>query len=161
MTLQGIDELDRQILHELQHDARGTSSSDIAERVSSSPSPSTVRKCIQRLERQDIIMAYRAAVDYEQVGYQLHVRIVCTAPITDRAMLSDQALDVSGVIGVRELATGERNVVVTIFANDSDDLTRIAVEIGAIGLAVVSEELVRSDVTQLFSEFVSQNLRGE
>ncbi|EMA42040.1 hypothetical protein [Halococcus hamelinensis] len=106
-------------------------------------------------------MAYRAAVDYEQVGYQLHVRIVCTAPITDRAMLSDQALDVSGVIGVRELATGERNVVVTIFANDSDDLTRIAVEIGAIGLAVVSEELVRSDVTQLFSEFVSQNLRGE
>jgi DNA-binding Lrp family transcriptional regulator len=159
MTLQGLDDLDRQILHELQRDARHVSSRDIADQVSASPS--TVRKRIQRLEDEGIIGEYHADVDYERAGYQLHVQIVCTAPIPDRARLSDEALSVPGVVGVRELATGERNVVVTVVGEDGDDLTRIAAKLSDLGLTVLEEELVRSDRTRSFSGFASDESQRE
>lgn len=151
MTLNGLDDLDRHILRELQRDARHVSSRDIAEEVAASPS--TVRKRIQRLEDQGIVTKYHVDVDYERAGYQLYVQIVCTAPISDRAELSDAALEVPGVVGVRELATGDRNVVVTVVGEDGDDLTRIASALSDIGLTVREEELVRGDRTRPFSGF--------
>ncbi len=151
MTLQGLDDLDHRILYELQRDARRVSSRDIAETVSASPS--TVRKRIQRLESEGIVSGYRADVDYERANYQLYVQIVCTAPIPDRGAMTDEALTVPGVVGVRELATGERNLVVTVVGEDGDDLTRIGSELADIGLVVLEEELVRSDRTRPFSGF--------
>jgi DNA-binding Lrp family transcriptional regulator len=152
MTLRGLDELDHRILSELQYDARHVSSRDIAEQVSASPS--TVRKRIQRLEDEGIVTNYRAEVDYERAGYQLHVQITCTAPITERTTLSDDAMAIPGVVNVRELATGGRNVICTAVAEDGDDLTRIAAELSNIGLAVQEEELIRNDRSQPFAGFV-------
>jgi DNA-binding Lrp family transcriptional regulator len=151
MTLHGLDELDHRILYELQRDARHVSSRDIAEEVAASPS--TVRKRIQRLEDEGIVTKYHADVDYERAGYQLYVQIVCTAPIPERDSMSDAALEVPGVVGVRELATGERNVVATVVGEDGDDLTRIAAALSEIGLTVLNEELVRSDRTRPYSGF--------
>lgn len=151
MTIRGLDELDHRILHELQRDARHVSSRDIAEQVSASSS--TVRKRIQRLEDEGIITKYYTDVDYEQAGYPLHVQIVCTASIGERGAMSDEAMNVSGVVGVRELATGERNVVVTVVSSDVDDLTRIATALSELGLTVSGEELVRRDTTRPFSGF--------
>ncbi|WP_435361581.1 Lrp/AsnC family transcriptional regulator [Haloarchaeobius sp. DFWS5] len=151
MTLQGLDDLDRRILFELQRDARRISSRDIAELVSASPS--TVRKRIQRLEDRGIVTAYRTDIDFQAAGYQLHVQIVCTAPIGDREAMSDRALSVPGVVGIRELATGERNVLVTVVGKDGDDLTRIATALSDLGLTILEEELVRRETTQPFSGF--------
>jgi DNA-binding Lrp family transcriptional regulator len=151
MTLHGLDDLDRRILHALQGDARHVSSRDVAEEVDASPS--TVRKRIKRLEDEGIVTAYRADIDYEAAGYQLHVQIVCTAPVAARAGLVDEALAVPGVVGVRELATGDRNVVVTVVGEDGDDLTRIATALNDLGLNIREEELVRSDQEQPFSGF--------
>ncbi len=143
MTLKGLDDLDRYILHELQSDARHTSSKDVAERMD--VSPSTVRKRIQRLEDKGIIAGYRAEVDFERAGYQLRVQIVCTAPITDREELADRAMEVPGVVSVRELAVGEENLLVSVVAADNDDLTRIAAELSELGLAVSEEQLIRGE----------------
>lgn len=151
MTLRGLDDLDRHILAALQRDARHVSSRDIAREVSASPS--TVRKRIQRLEREGVVTAYHAAVDYLQVGYQLHVQIVCTAPVVGRDRMATEALEVPGVVGVRELATGECNVVVTVITEDGDDLARVAAALSSIGLTVVDEELVHSDRIRPFSGF--------
>ena len=159
MTKRGLDELDHRILHELQDDARHVSSRDIAAKASASSS--TIRKRIKRLEDDGIIAKYHADVDYEQAGYQLHVQIVCTAPITDRDTMCTAAMDVPGVVGVRELATGERNVVVTVVGEEGDDLTRIATELSTIGLTVIEEELVRSNRTQPFSGFATDELPSE
>jgi DNA-binding Lrp family transcriptional regulator len=159
MTLRGLDGLDRRILHELQRDARHVSSRDIASQVAASPS--TVRKRIQRLEDEGIVARYRVDVDYERAGYQLHVQIVCTAPLSVRGELSDRALSVPGVVGVRELATGERNVVVTVVGEDGDDLTRIAAALSDLGLTVLEEELVRSDRTGPFSGFTPADRADE
>jgi len=152
MTLKGLDELDRYILHELQDDAKETSSKEIAEAMD--VSPSTVRKRIDRLEDKGVITGYRADVDYGKAGYQLHMQIVCTAPIPDREDLGRQALDVFGVVSVREIATGEENLLVGVVARDNDDLTRIAGELSALGLAVSDEQLVRSERFTPYRGFV-------
>jgi DNA-binding Lrp family transcriptional regulator len=143
MTLHGLDELDRYILHALQRDARGTSSKVIAERMD--VSPSTVRKRIDRLEDQGVISGYRAEVDYEKAGFQLRLQIVCTAPVPDRERLGARALEVAGVVSVREIAAGEENLLVSVVAADNDDLTRIAGELSELGLAISDEQLIRGE----------------
>jgi len=143
MTLDGLDTLDTHILSELQRNARRVSSRDIAETVSETPS--TIRKRIQRLEDAGVISAYRADIDYERAGYQVYFQIVCTAPIPERATMAEKGLSVSGVVSVRELATGQRNVVFTVAGEDTDDLTRIAATLSEIGLTILDEELIRRD----------------
>ena len=152
MTLRGLDELDRYILHELQQDAKETSSKEIAEAMA--VSPSTVRKRIDRLEEKGVITGYQADVDYCKAGYQLHMQIACTAPIPDREELGRQALDILGVVSVREIATGEENLLVSVVAKDNDDLTRIAGELSALGLVVSNEQLVRGEQFTPYQGFV-------
>lgn len=151
MTLRGLDDLDRRILHALQRDARGVSSRDVADDVG--VSPNTVRKRIARLERTGVLVGSHAVVDYERAGYPLHVQITCTAPIRVRETASEAAVAVPGVVGVRELSTGERNVFVTVVGRDGDDLTRVASALDECGLVVVDEKLVRSDRSQPFDGF--------
>jgi DNA-binding Lrp family transcriptional regulator len=153
MTLEGLDDLDRAILGELQRDARHASSSDIAERMD--VSASTVRKRIQRLESEGIVTGYHATVDYERAGYQLHMLLFCTAPIPEREELGRQALEIPGVVGVREIATGEENLLVTVVAEDSDDLTEIARSLSELGLGIAEEELLRADSVVPFHGFTS------
>lgn len=143
MTLDGLDELDRYILYLLQRDARGTTSGEVATRMD--VSPSTVRKRIDRLEAEGIVSGYRADVDYGRAGYQLRFQIVCTAPIPEREELADRALGVPGVVTVREVATGEENLLVGAVAADTDDLTRIAGALSDLGLAVSDEQLIRDE----------------
>lgn len=112
-----------------------------------------MRKRIQRLEREGIVTTYHAAVDYQRAGYQLHVQIVCTAPVVGRYRMASKALEVPGVVAVRELATGERNVVVTAITEDGDDLAPVAAALSGIGLAVVDEGLVHSDRNRPFAGF--------
>lgn len=155
MTLDGIDDLDRAIIYALQRNARETVSRDIAERMD--VSSSTVRKRIDRLEDQKVISGYRAEVDFGRAGYQLQMQITCTAPIPEREALADRALDVSGVVSVREIAAGEENVLVSVVATDNDDLTRIANELNDLGLSISDEQLVRSEQFTAFGGFVDEH----
>ncbi|RLM53542.1 Lrp/AsnC family transcriptional regulator [Halobellus sp. Atlit-31R] len=152
MTADELDELDRHILRELQRDARHVSSRDIAATVTASPS--TIRKRIQRLEDEGVISAYRADIDYERAGYRVYFQVVCTAPIPERAAMAEEGLRIPGVIGARELATGQRNVVFTVAGEDSNDLTRIAAALSEIGLTILDEELIRQDHTGAFFEYI-------
>jgi DNA-binding Lrp family transcriptional regulator len=151
MTLEGLDELDRRILHALQRDARETSSQDIAEGMD--VSSSTVRKRIDRLERNGVIDGYHADIDYGRAGYQLRLQIVCTAPVPEREDLGERALTVPGVVSVREIAAGEENLLVSVVAVDNDDLSRIARELSELGLGVSDEQLIRGEQFTPFSGF--------
>jgi DNA-binding Lrp family transcriptional regulator len=159
MTLEGLDDLDRAILGELQRDARHASSGAIAE--SMGVSASTVRKRIKRLESEGIVTGYHAMVDYEKAGYQLHMQFFCTAPIPERESLAEQALDVPGVVGVREIATGEENLLVSVVAEDSDDLTDVARTLSELGLSIVEEELIRGDSVVTYHQFASADADEE
>jgi DNA-binding Lrp family transcriptional regulator len=154
MTLKGLDDLDRYILHERQQKGRKTSSKEIAEAMN--VSPSTVRKRIDRLEDKGIITGYHADVDYGKAGYQLHMQIVCTAPISERGPLGEDALDVPGVVSVREIAAGEENLLVSVVATDNDDLTRIARDLSELGLAVSDEQLVLDELSTPYRGFLTE-----
>jgi Lrp/AsnC family leucine-responsive transcriptional regulator len=146
-----IDDVDRAILYALQADARNTSSADIAEQTGTSDS--TVRKRIQRLERDGVIKGYSADVDYQQSGYPLRMLLFCTASIPERGDIAEDVLDIDGVVSVQELVTGEQNLLVTAVGESDDDITPVAQELLEMGLTVADEVLVRSHETTPFGEF--------
>lgn len=151
MGREGLDELDRRVIYELQVDARHTSSSDIAEEMD--VSASTVRNRIARLEDRGILRGYHADVDYEKAGFQLYTLIVCTAPIPQREELAREALEVTGVVEVQEVMTGEENVLASVVGEDSDDLSRIGRELSGIGLHVVDEDVIRNHHVHPYHRF--------
>jgi hypothetical protein len=87
--------------------------------------------------------------------------VVCTAPITEREELADRAMDVAGVLSVRELAVGEENLLVNVVATDNDDLTRIAAELSELGLAVSDEQLIRGERFGAYHGFADETADGE
>jgi len=151
MTETEIDEIDQRIIHALQGDARHTSASDIAESLD--VSARTVRNHINDLEESGIIQEYDVGVDYEAAGYQLHTLIVCTAPIHEREEIAREALSVSGVVGVREVMTGEKNVHVEVVGTDGNDLSRIGRDLQETGLHVADEDIIRNEYATPFDEF--------
>lgn len=146
-----LDDVDRCILHALQEDARRLSASTIAERLD--VSARTVRNRIDRLEESGVINGYRVDVDYESAGYQLHTMVVCTAPIADRGDIATAAADVPGVVNVREIMTGDQNLLVEVVGTDGDDLSRITSDLNALGVHVNDEDIIRNEYDSQFHEF--------
>lgn len=138
-----IDSVDRQILYYLQQDARGTSSSQIGEKLDLSAS--TIRTRVNKLEESGVIRGYHLDIDYDLAGYPLYTKIICTAPIPERGELADKVRDIHGVTAVREIMTGERNLYVNAIGQDHDDLNRISTELDSLGLTIVDEQLIRDE----------------
>ncbi|UIP01233.1 Lrp/AsnC family transcriptional regulator [Halobaculum sp. CBA1158] len=147
-----LDSVDKHILYYLQGDARGTSSSDIAERLDLSAS--TVRTRLNKLEESGIIRGYHLDIDYDLAGYPLYTKIICTASVSERGGLANRAREIHGVTAVREIMTGERNVYVNAVGRDHDDLNRITEELDALGLTVVDEQLIRDEHVCPFRGFL-------
>lgn len=142
MARYSLDEIDKGILYALQKDARTTTTRRIGDRVD--VSASTISNRIDRLEDEGIITSYRTMLDYEQAGFPLHVLVVCSAPITERESLARQALDIKGVVNIRELMAGEQNIRVEAVGKSNDDITRIVMELSELGLVTSSETLIRN-----------------
>ena len=149
-----LDDTDREVLYALQHDARNLSSSEIAERTDTSSS--TVRKRIQRLESEGVIKGYSAEIDYTTSGYPIQMLLFCTAPIPERGEYIDRILEISKVVSVQELVTGEQNLLVTAIGENDRDITPVAQELSDMGLTVTDEVLVRSHESTSFDEFTSK-----
>ncbi|PSQ38397.1 ArsR family transcriptional regulator [Halobacteriales archaeon SW_5_70_135] len=146
-----LDPIDRRIIYELQRDARHTSASEIAESLD--VSARTVRNHIDRLEERGVIEGYDVSVNYETAGYQLHTVIVCTAPIPQREALARRALEVDGVVAVREVMTGEENLYVEVVGVDGNDLSRIGRDLADLGLEIADEDIIRSERRAVFDGF--------
>jgi len=146
-----IDDIDKRILYELQRDARHTTASDIAESLD--VSARTVRNHIAQLEEEGVIEGYDAKVNFEKAGYQLHTLIVCTAPIHEREEIVRRALEVPGVVAVREVMTGEENVHVEVVGVDGNDLSRIGRDLDEVGLEVADEDIIRNEYSTQYEGF--------
>jgi DNA-binding Lrp family transcriptional regulator len=122
---------------------------------------STVRNRIRRLEDRGIIEGYNLDVNYEAAGFQLHTLIVCTAAIPERERLAREALEIEGVVAVREVMTGSENVHVEVVGVDGDDLSRIGRELDALGLDVVDEDIIRSEYVNPYEGFAPDGANDE
>ena len=145
-----LDDVDRGILHLLQKNARGATAAEMADMVGTSAS--TVRNRIEYLE-EGVIRGYHPEIDYEEAGFELHLFIVCRAPVAKRAELAQQALNLPGVINVRELTTGTHNVHVESVAVDSEMADETLTGIEDLGLEIVSSQVINEYHVQPFNHF--------
>jgi len=146
-----LDNVDRGVLHHLQLDARNTTAQEIAETIG--VSPSTVRNRIEQLEEDSVIMGYHPEIDYEAANLPLRVLFVCTVPATERASYVERMLDIQGVVDVREMLTGRRNIHVEVVGTSTEDITRITDTLHELGTTVESSEIMRQRRMQPFDHY--------
>ena len=146
-----LDEIDRRVVYELMADARGTSAPEIAEAVD--VSPATIRNRIDRLEESGVITGYHAAVDFEAADGRLTNLYLCNAPVAERESYASKVRAIPGVVNVRELMTGRRNLHVLAVGEAIDDLRRIARAISSLGIEIEDEDLVQTDTSYPYSPY--------
>jgi len=149
-----IDDIDERILYYLGRDARNTSAPMIAEEVD--VTPATVRNRIQQLEANGIIRGYHADIDYESTNHKVTTQFTCTAPVSNRSGIANEALSTPGVVNVRELLAGQENLLITAVGRDTDDINRIAQQLSALGVTIEREDIVRNDTTQPYQSFAPE-----
>jgi len=146
-----LDDIDRKILSNLQQDARNSTAQEIADSVG--VSASTVRNRIALLEADGIIRGYHPEIDYEKANIPLKMTFILSVPPTEMADYSELVRQIPGVIDLREMVTGRRNLYVDVVTGDSPALTQITDEIHDLGVEIESSELMRRRRVQPFNFF--------
>lgn len=145
-----IDELNRRIIYTLMQDARATATS-IAN--SADVSGATVRNRIERLENRGVITGYRAHIDFEAAGGKLRNLYLCNVPIPEREALAHEARAIPGVINVRTLMTGRRNLHVLAVGESTRDLQRISRALSKLGIEIEDEDLLEDELFDPYEPF--------
>ncbi len=146
-----LDDIDRRIIHALMGDARNTSAPMIAEGVNASAG--TIRNRIDRLEEEGVIQGYTATVDFEQAGGRLTSMYMCTVPAADRERLALAAQSIPGVINVRILMAGRRDLHVVAVGEDTEDLREIARSLSELDIRIEDEELLQTEIRSQYEPF--------
>ena len=154
-----IDEIDKRILYYLSIDARNTTTSDIAEETE--VTPATIRNRIEQLEAHGILREYRADIDYKAIDSYVKYQFRCTAAIPDRKQLTQSALEIRGVLTVRELMAGSSNLVITAVGADTNEITRIAHKLSDLGLAINDESVVEDEYHTPYNPFGPEDVPRE
>ena len=149
-----LDDIDRSILYLLQRDARNTTTEEMADRAG--VSASTVRNRIAQLEADGIIKGYHPEIDYEAANLPLQLTFVVTAPPSEIEAHSEAIRDIQGIVDVREMLTGRRNIHVDVVGSTTSDITRITDAIHETGVQIESSEMMRRRYVQPFNHFFLQ-----
>lgn len=149
-----LDNIDRQILHALMDDARNTSAPMIAENLS--VSAGTIRNRIDRLEEEGIIQGYTATIDFERADGRLTSLYMCTVPAADRERLALAAQAIPGVIDVRILMAGRRDLHVVAVGEDTEDLREIARSLSELDIQIEDEELLQTEIQSPYTPFAPE-----
>lgn len=153
MNLESLDDLDRAILHLLQVDARNNTNVAIGEEVD--VAPSTVGDRIRKMEERGVIDGYLPEINYQKAGLPLYSLFVCTAPVAERRDLADRALEVYGVVDVRETIAGEDNVHVETISRSISELEEVTRSLDDLGLTIRRSEILQRHQTRPFDQFGS------
>ena len=153
-----LDDVDRSILYMLQRDARNSTAQDIADRAG--VSASTVRNRIDQLEVDGIIQGYHPEINYEAADLPLQVTFIISSPPKKLEENSEKLRGVQGVIDVREMLTGRRNLHVDVVGTSTTDLTRITDSIHDLDVNIESSEMMRKRHVQPFNHFFLQGSEG-
>lgn len=137
-----LDAVDHALLDRLQENARYTAV-ELAEDVG--VSDNTVHNRIARLEDAGVITGYAATVGLEAAGFGLHFHFTCTASVSERAAVAEEALALPQVVEVVELMTGRRNLHVKAVGVEDRDITRVAERLDQLALEIDDENLVRAE----------------
>ncbi|MFB6104269.1 MAG: TrkA C-terminal domain-containing protein [Halobacteriaceae archaeon] len=138
-----LDEIDERILYHLAREARHTSAPDITADVD--VSAATIRNRIDQLEDSGVIQGYHAHVDYERASGKLTYLFICNTDPARREYFAKEALEIPGVIHVRELMSGRRHLHVEVVGENKAEISRIARELSTLGIDIEDEAMVQSE----------------
>lgn len=143
-----LDEADREILRELQQDARASFKA-IADKVGVSEATVFVR--VRKLQEKGVIKGFRAIVDPRAVGKNLTAIVLVRAnPKVFPGML-DTIRKVDDIYEVYDV-TGEYYSILKIRTSDTDELSKVIDTIGMIeGVAGTETILVLRTVKEDFN----------
>jgi Lrp/AsnC family leucine-responsive transcriptional regulator len=142
MPKAGLDAIDRRIIAELQANAR-LSNVELADRVGLSPSPCLRR--VKRLEREEYINGYRAALRRDRVGlgFSVFVGVKIDGHANERALRFEEAvIALPEVIGCH-LVSGEADYFLEVVVPDLEHYQRFLVN-KLLNLSIIKE--VRSNI---------------
>ncbi|WP_266081867.1 winged helix-turn-helix transcriptional regulator [Haladaptatus caseinilyticus] len=145
-----LDDLDRRIIYALMREGRATATS-IAENTN--VSGATVRNRIDKLEDLGIITGYQAHIDFETAGGKLRNLYLCNVSVPEREALAHEARAIPGVINVRSLMTGRRNLHVLAIGESTKDLQRISRSLSKLGIEIEDEDLLEDELFDPYEPF--------
>lgn len=145
------DHIDMGIIYQLQEDARNYTTDDIAEAVD--VSSSTVSNRIKRLEEAGIFRGYGPHIDYKKAGIPLHILFICTVSPDERDDITDEVIDVQGVVNVRVILTDTENVHVEVVSENIDDIVGITESLRDADLKIESSELLEDTRFEPFDHY--------
>ena len=151
MAADPLDNLDRRILHLLQLDARGASDTDIA--AETDVTGTTVHNRIEKLEADGIILGYNPEINYENAGYSMRVLFICSTDLSKRSTMAQKALEVRGVVNVREMLSGEENLHVEVVAETTSEVKQSTEQLDDLGLRIVSSNILAEERVQPWNHF--------
>ena len=153
-----LNNLDRRILHLLQVDARGATDTNIA--AETDVTGTTVHNRIEQLEEQGIILGYNPEINYERAGYPMRVLFICSTELSQRSEMAQEALDVRGVVNVREMLAGEENLHVEIVAESTSEVKESTQQLDELGLRIITSNILSEEHVQPWNHF-HQEMAGE
>ena len=139
-----LDDVDKQILNALQENARYTAI-ELAEAVG--VSDNTIHNRIDRLEEAGIVTGYTTNIDFRKIGLRLYFHFTCTAAISERATVAERAMELSQVLEVTELMTGQENLHIKAVGGEDRDITHVAEQLDQLPLEINDENLIRAEHT--------------
>ena len=145
MTARSLDDVDKQLLNLLQENARHTAI-ELAEEIG--VSDNTIHNRMKRLEEANIITGYTTTTDYDKTGLRLYFHFSCTARISERSDVAEEALAIPQVIQVTELMTGHENLHLKAVGAEDEDITHIAEQLDKLSLEINDENLIRAEHTR-------------
>ncbi|NUB92942.1 Lrp/AsnC family transcriptional regulator [Haloterrigena sp. SYSU A121-1] len=152
-----LDPTDRAVLYLLQEESQTRLTHDeIGDRIG--VSSSTVSNRLRELKETGVLQDYRPEIDYEAAEIPHHLLFICTTPIADRKAICERTIDIPGVVNVRELLTGTRNLHVEVVATDASKIETVTEELDALGLEIHGSEILRSNYYQPFDQFGTEEL---
>lgn len=142
MTAYQLDDVDRRLLNLLQENARYTAI-ELAEKVD--VSDNTIHNRMQRLEDAGVITGYTTTVDHRRTGLRLYFHFSCTARISDRSGVAEEAMALPQVLEVTELMTGQKNLHIKAVGAEDEDITHVAEQLDGLALEINDENLIRTE----------------
>lgn len=146
-----LDGTDRAILDMLQRDARDVTNTEIGEHVG--VSATTVGDRIAKLKRRGIIKTCFTDIDYEKAGIPHYLILFCSVPAAERETLARKAIRTDGVVSVKEILTGSRNLHVEVVAETNDDAARTIETLEDVGIDVQDVEILADEHRRPFDGF--------
>lgn len=153
-----LNNLDRRILHLLQIDARGATDTAIADETD--VTGTTIHNHIKELEEQGVITGYNPEINYEEAGYPMRVLFICSTDLSSRSEMAEEALEVRGVVNVREMLAGTENLHIEVVAESTSDVKTSTEQLDGLGLDIISSNILAEEHIQPWNHF-HQEFAGE